>query len=129
RPEKTEVDMLRPPRIMMIAPRIRAGLHRHEAIRAVDIGHHSADSGEVRIERRFVLVAVVSIAARGVGLPNFDETLWNRAAILVEHAAGHNDTFAERLTADKTRHVGVVWTEVGRRKLRSGDFRQCVFDS
>src|SRR6266481_4062012 len=70
RPEKTEVDMLRPPRIMMIAPRIRARLHRHEAIRAVDIGHHSADSREVRIERRFVLVAVVSIAARGIGLPN-----------------------------------------------------------
>src|SRR4029077_11466482 len=103
RPEKTEVDMLRPPRIMMIAPRIRAGLHRHEAIRAVDIGHHSANPGEVRIERRFVLIAVVSIAACGVGLPNFDETLRNRAAILVEHETRDNDTFAERFTAGNTR--------------------------
>ncbi len=41
----------------------------------------------------------VSVAAGGVRLPDFDHSVRNRSAIFVEHAAGHDDSFAESLTA------------------------------
>src|SRR5580700_9973 len=43
RTKQTEVNMIRPPGIVMIAPRIRARLHRHEAVRAVLVGDYSSD--------------------------------------------------------------------------------------
>src|ERR1700687_4712769 len=54
RTEEAEVNVIRPPRIVMIAPRIRTRLDRHEAIRAVLVGHNSSDAREMWIERRFV---------------------------------------------------------------------------
>src|SRR5260370_25194078 len=72
RTEQTEVNMIWPPSIVMIAPRIRARLDRHEAVRAVRVRDHSSDTGEMRIERRLVLILGVSVAAGGVRLPNFD---------------------------------------------------------
>ena len=89
----------------MIAPRIRTGLDGHEAIRAVLVGDDSSDASEMRIERRLVLVGGVSIAAGGVRLPNFDHAVRNRAAIFVEHAAGHDDSLAESLTAVEVRQI------------------------
>jgi hypothetical protein len=43
-----------------------------------------------------VLIDGVSIAAGGVGLPDFDERVRERAAVFVDDAAGDDDAFAER---------------------------------
>src|SRR5260370_10545875 len=120
--------VLRAPCIVVIAPRIRARLHRHEAISPAIVSHHFADSREVRIERRFVLVAVVSIAARSVGLPNFDQAMGNRAPVFVEHAAGYDDTFAERFSAGKVRQVGVAGADNIRCESWAGDLGQRLLD-
>src|ERR1700722_4419478 len=79
RPEQAEVNVIRSPRIVMIAPRIRTRLDGHEAICAVLVGYDSPDAGEMRIERCFVLVVGVSIAAGSVRLPNLDQSARNRA--------------------------------------------------
>src|SRR6202035_6020030 len=110
RTEKAEVNVIRPPRIVMIAPRIRTRLDRHEAIRAVVVGDNSSDAREMRIERRFVLVLAMRITAGGVRLPNFDLCVRNRAAVFVEHAAGYNDSFAESFAAVEVRQI-VAWPE------------------
>ena len=116
RTEQAEVNVIRPPRIVMIAPRIRTRLDGHEAIRAVLVGDHSSDASEMRIERRFVLVLGVCIAAGGVRLPNFDQGVRNRAAVFVEHAAGHDDSFAESLAAVEVRQIVFAGCESFARK-------------
>ena len=90
----------------------------------------SADAGEMRIERRLVLVLGVSVAAGGIRLPNFDHGVGNRAAVFVEHAAGHDDSLAESVAAVEVRQVvfAVVRSEDPARGARSGDFRQRVFE-
>ena len=65
---------------------------------AVLVGNGAARSGEVRIERRRMLVDIVDVAAAGIRLPDFDERVGNRTLVLVEHVAVHDDAFAERLT-------------------------------
>ena len=50
--EQREVDVRRPPGVVVVAPRIRAGLDRHEPVAAVVVGDGAAGAGEVRIERR-----------------------------------------------------------------------------
>ena len=112
----------------MIAPRIRARLDGHEAIRAAIVGDHSADAGEVRIERRIVLILGVSVAAGGIRLPDFDHGVRNRAAIFVEHAAGHDDSLAESFAAVEVRQIVVAGRELLALEARSGDFRQRVLE-
>ena len=44
-----------------------------------------------------MLVDDVDVAPARVGLPDFDERVRNRPAVLVEHAPVHDDPLAERL--------------------------------
>ena len=44
-----------------------------------------------------MLVDVVDVAAGRVGLPDLDQRVRHRPAVLVEHAAGDDDPLAERL--------------------------------
>src|SRR5271154_1234055 len=124
--EQAEVDMIRTPRIVMIAPWIGTRLDAHKAIRAAIVGDHSADAGEVRIERRLVPISGVSVAARGIRLPDFDHGVRNRAAVFIEYAAGHHDALAESLATVEVRQVIVARREDLARKARAGDFRQRV---
>src|SRR3984957_14138257 len=130
RTEKAEVNVIRPPRIVMIAPRIRTRLDRCEAVGAVLVGHDSSDASEMGIERCFVLVLKVCIAAGGVRLPNFDRSARNRAAVFVKHAAGHNDSLAESLAAAEVRQIvfAVDLRQVLAFDAGSGDFRQRVIE-
>ena len=89
--------MRRPPRVEVVLPRVGAGLDRGEAVGAVGAGDAAADAGEVRVERRRVLVALVDVAAGGVGLPDLHELAAHRAAVAVEHPPGDDDALAERL--------------------------------
>src|SRR5213076_2704310 len=78
-------------------PRIGAGLDRDEFVAAIGIGGGAASTGEIRIERCWMLVALVVVAAAGVGLPDLDERVGHRPAVFVEHAPVHDDALAERL--------------------------------
>ena len=86
-----------PPRVRVVAPGIRAGLDRDEAVAAVGVRERPPRAGEVRVERRRVLVALVDVAAGGVRLPDLEQRAADRAAVLVEHAPGDDDPLAERL--------------------------------
>src|SRR3546814_5450720 len=90
------MDMRRPPRIVMIAPGIGAGLDGDEAIAPRVVGHHPARAGEVRVERRVMLVPRVDVAAAGIGLPDLHQGPRHRAAVFVEHAAAHDNALAKR---------------------------------
>ena len=89
--------MRRAPSVVVITPRIGPGLNGGETITALGVGQDSRIAGEIRIERRVVLVAGMVIAAGGVALPDFDHGVGHRLAVLVEHPAMNDDALAERL--------------------------------
>ena len=96
----------------MVAPRIRAGLDRDEAVAAVGAGEAAPGAGEVRVERRRMLVDLVPVAARrrsparprrarcAIGRPSSSST-----------RPRDDDPLAERLA--------VVLPASGRRRARS----------
>ena len=71
--EQREVDVVRPPRVRVVGPRVGAGLDGDEAVPAVGVGERPPGAREVRVERRGVLVGLVPVAAGGVGLPDLDQ--------------------------------------------------------
>src|SRR6202043_3980486 len=95
--EYREMDVVRPPGIVMVAPGIGAGLDRLEAIVPLGIAEHPADAAEMRVERRVVLVALVVIAPGRVGLPDLDHRVGDALSVLVEDRAGDDDALAHRL--------------------------------
>ena len=78
----------------MVAPRIRAGLDRDEAIVALVVGEGAARAQEIRIERRRMIVARVAIASRRIGLPDLHQGMRHAAAVFIHHPAGHDDALA-----------------------------------
>ncbi len=96
-PEHREVDVGRTPGVVVVAPGIGAGLDGDEAVVALGIRLRAAGAGEIRIERRRMLIDDMDIAAAGIGLPQLDQRVGHAAAVLVEHMAVHDDAFAERL--------------------------------
>src|SRR5262245_15805009 len=102
------MDVRRTPGVRTVRPRIGAGLDGDELVMTLRVGHHAAGAREVRIERRGMLVVDMGVAAAGVGLPDFDERIGHTAAILVDHAAVHDDALAERITRMLARQVAVA---------------------
>ena len=68
----------------------------------------AAGAGEVRIERGRVLVDLVEVAAGGVGLPDLEQRVPHRPAVVVEDASRDDDPLAERLAGMPGREVGVA---------------------
>ena len=68
--------------------RVRARLDRGQLVTAVRIGGELGKSEEVRIERRRIGVAGVPISPKGIGLPDLQENVCDRATVPVEHAPG-----------------------------------------
>ena len=64
------------------------------------------------IQRRRVLVALVAVAAGGVGLPDLDQLARHRPARLVEQPSGHDDPLPDRLTGVAGGEVGVERVDV-----------------
>ena len=48
--EQAEVDVRRPPGVVVVAPRVGAGLDRHELVAAQAVGDHPAQPVEVRVQ-------------------------------------------------------------------------------
>jgi hypothetical protein len=110
--EEREVDVGRPPGVAVVLPRVGAGLDGGEPVLAVVAGDDATDAGEVRVERRGVLVALVHVAARRVRLPDLDELAAHGAAVAVEHPARHDDALAERIARVLDRQVGLLGRDI-----------------
>ncbi len=67
-----------------------------------------------------MLVGAVRVAARGVRLPDLDQGLRNRLAVLVEHAAGDDDAFADRLALVLAGEVMIALLHVAVAEKRTG---------
>src|SRR3989449_5466016 len=95
--EQREMDVRRAPGIVVVAPGILARPNADEAVAAFGVGHGAPGAGEVRIERCIVLIGAVRVAPRRVRLPDFDQGVRHRLAVLVEHAPAHDNALADRL--------------------------------
>src|SRR4029450_8996723 len=68
--EQREVDMCRAPGVAVVLPWVRPRLDRGKPVGPVISGQTPADPGEVRVDRRRMLVTFVQVSAAGVGLPD-----------------------------------------------------------
>src|ERR1700682_4022843 len=102
------MNMRGPPGVGMIAPRIGAGFHGDEFVATLGVGQRAAGAGEIRIERRRMLVAMMDITAGGVRLPDFHEGARYRTAVFVEHASRDDNPLALRLALVLAGKVGIV---------------------
>jgi len=96
--EDRKMDMGRSPGVVMVAPGVSAWANGGEAVLAILIGQTAAGPAKVGVERRVVLIDPVEVAAAGVGLPNLDQGIGNRAIVFIQHAAGDDDPLANHLT-------------------------------
>ena len=83
------------PGVVVVAPGIGAGLDRRERVAAVLVGQAAAHAGEVRVEGRGVLVALVHVAAGRVGLPDLDQLVPHRPSVAVRDPAGDLQPLAD----------------------------------
>src|SRR3989441_7415289 len=123
RTKETEMDMLWPPRVVVIAPRIRAWLHRHETIHAALVGHDAPDAAEMRINRRIMLIDVMRVAAGGIRLPDLNERPTDRSGVFVKHPSGDDDPLAQRFAAVPATEVCISSAHGCAVETRSRDLR------
>src|SRR4051812_18215901 len=96
----------------MIAPGVSAGLDGDKTITSFTIGEDASTAGEIRVQRRIVIVLVVAIAAGGIGLPDLDQRFAHRPAVFFEHAAADDDALTYRRLQMLTRQVVVDRSQV-----------------
>src|SRR5215210_3826206 len=96
-PEERQMYVRRTPGVVMVVPRIGPGLYRHEAVAALTVREAAASPREVGIERSRVPIFLVGVASGGVGLPDLDEAVPDRASVAVEDTPGNDDPLAKRL--------------------------------
>jgi hypothetical protein len=60
--------------------RVGAGLDGAKTVIAVFIGQHPTAAAKVRVNRRQILIFFMSVAAAGIGLPDFHQRVFHRSA-------------------------------------------------
>jgi DNA-binding IclR family transcriptional regulator len=70
------------------------------------------------VQRRRVLIALVDVAAAGIGLPDLDELATHRPAFSVDDATRHHDTFADGLADMLDRQIRIERRNVVRPETR-----------
>ena len=106
----------------MIPPRIGTRLDGHKAVESVLVGERSSRAGEVRIERRGVVVLRVRISSRRIRLPNLDQAIRHGVPIAIDHPAAHDDALPQRLSCMLNREILIDRTNIGMAKDWPGDF-------
>src|SRR6478672_7689507 len=96
-----------PPRIGVVLPRVSSGLYRGEAVIAIMVSQYAARAAEVWIEGRRMIVAIMAITSSSIGLPDLDQRMWNRPAVVVQYPAAHDDALPERFSRVLPRQVGI----------------------
>src|SRR4030095_6329058 len=119
------MDMRRPPRVRMIEPRIGAGLDREITIFTLLIGHAASGAGEIRIQRRIMLVDGMMITAGGVRLPDLDERIWHGPSPFLQNAADDDDALAHGffVSIGSPRKIVFSRLQFDVLKKRAGDLR------
>src|ERR1035438_3833640 len=120
------MNMRRTPRIVMILPRVRAGFNGDETINAILIRHSAACSGEVGIERRWMIVLRVPVTASRVSLPNLDQRVGNGTAVVIQYPASDDDALALRLSCMLAREIMIGLANRARAKNGPAGFRERV---
>src|SRR5471030_3000587 len=120
------MNVRRPPGIVVVLPRIGAGLDGDELVLAVVVGAGAATAGEVGIERRVVLVPGMMVAASRVALPDLEHRPRDRFAVFVEHAAMNYDALAQRLADALPGEVVLQRVQPLAAERRAGDLRQAL---
>ena len=77
------MNMRGPPRVGVVAPGIGTRLDRNETIIAVLVGQRTPAASEVCIQRRTMLIALMSVAPGCIRLPNFDQGIGDRFAVFI----------------------------------------------
>src|ERR1700722_8011784 len=110
--EHREVNVRRTPGILVITPWVGTRLDGQKAIRSVGFGQATAHPGEVRIDRRRVVVALVVLATGSIGLPDLDELARHRPTRCVPQPPGHDDALPDGLAGMAGGEVGVDGVDV-----------------
>src|SRR5712691_1316172 len=122
--KQRERDVRRAPGVIVVAPGILARPDADEAVAAFSVGHGAPGAGEVRIERRIVLIGTVRIAPGTVCLPDFDQGVRHRPAVLVQHAPAHDNALADRLAPVLAGEIVVGRLDVAVAEDRAGQLGQ-----
>jgi hypothetical protein len=77
------------------------------------VGQAASGAGEVRVQRRGMLVALVHVPAGRVGLPDLHQLPPYRSAVAVQHAPAHHDARPDRLAGALNRQVRFQRIDVG----------------
>ena len=104
----------------MVSPRIGAGFDGDKPIASFRVGERAAGAGKDWIDRRSMIVPMMSIAAGSIGLPNLDQSVRNGPAIFVENAPGQNDSFAQGIATMLASQIVVCLTDALMSKYRPG---------
>lgn len=108
--EDGKVNVGGSPGVVVIAPGVGTRADGDEVVAALLISERVAATGEVGIERSVVLIHAVLIPAGGVGLPDFDESVRDRASVFVKDATADDNAFTERfgvMLAGKVERFGI----------------------
>src|SRR6267143_2020141 len=122
--KQREVNVRRAPGVVVVAPGILARPDADETVTAFGVGHGAPGAGEVRIERCSVLIGAVRIAPGRVRLPDFDQGVRHRLAVLVEHAPAHDNAFADWLAPVLAGEIVVGRLDVAVAEDRAGQLGQ-----
>src|SRR6476660_8715056 len=119
--------MRRAPRIVAIRPGILAGANRYKPVAALGISQCMTATREVGIERGIMLIVVVKIAASRVRLPDFNQSVTQRAAVFVHHAAADDDSFTQWLAGMLAREIASLHVAKFSAKHWASDLRKSVW--
>src|SRR5215471_2633867 len=126
RTKDREVNVSRPPRVVMVFPGISSRFDSYKAIEPVLVGCGSAGASEVGVEGGRVIVAIMPVPAGSIRLPEFYESPRNRTAVVVEHPAGDDDPLSQRLPRMLAGEVVLALRDIAVAIHRAGDFRESV---
>ena len=107
RAEQRQVDVRRAPGVVVVLPRVGAGLDRDDPVAAIVVAEAAPGAREVRVERRRMAIKLVDVAPGGIRLPDLDQGVSHGPAVAVEHAPGDDDALTERLARMLAREVVV----------------------
>src|SRR5438874_13775676 len=107
------MDVGRTPGVRVVLPGIGTRTDRQEAVDPFRIRQVAAHTQEVRIERPRPLIPFVEVTPSRIGLPDLQESVRNWFAMVVQHAACHDDALADGLAAGPgiACKVGVFWCD------------------
>src|SRR6266700_6875247 len=98
RPKQRKMYVRRTPGVVMVLPRIRAGLDGHKTIAAVFVRKRAARAAEVGIKRRRMMIAIMAITDSGIGLPDLKQRVRHGASVVIQHAPGDDDPLSYRFS-------------------------------